>query len=141
MTTREQAIEIAAKKMFADADAIAVEAGDDPCEWGTYDHQDWYRRRSTSAYDALLAAGVIPAEGMVVVDANVANKIVRMWDARANLKAMQLKNARRMATSQSACDEVNRAGFSWQAAWEAITDDDINAFRAIPDAPAGEGER
>ena len=96
---------------------------------------------ASNIYDKLVLGGVIPAEGTVVVDANVANKIVRMWDARANLKAMQLKNARRMATSQSACDEVNRAGFSWQAAWEAITDDDINAFRAIPDAPTGEGER
>ena len=127
MTTREKAIEIAAKA-YAESHGRPIVH--------RLDRQD-----AAPIIDALLAAGVIPAEGMVVVDANVANKIVRMWDARANLKAMQLKNARRMATSQSACDEVNRAGFSWQAAWEAITDDDINAFRAIPDAPAGEGGR
>ena len=108
MTTRERAIEIAAmdraKRCDVNWDRLS-EVG-----------REAQRRFHAPTIDALLAAGVIPAEGTVVVDANVANKIVRMWDARANLKAMQLKNARRMATSQSACDEVNRAGFSWQAA-------------------------
>ena len=135
MTTREQAIEIAAKA-HAEYDILRwrIEAEDSDEELpsgGVFG----------AIADALLAAGVIPAEGMVAVDANVANKIVRMWDARANLRTIQTKNARRLATSQSACDEVNRAGFSWQAAWEAITDDDIDAFRAIPDAPTGEGKR
>lgn len=62
-------------------------------------------------------------EEIDAADREAIGRVVRMLDARDNLIAVKRKNARRGA-SQEACDEVNRAGFAWQAAWEAITDAD-----------------
>lgn len=54
--------ELIALRMFSDADAIAVEHGDNPIRWEDYQHQDWYYRRADSAI------GAIEASGRVTVD-------------------------------------------------------------------------
>ena len=50
--------EAIARRMFADADAIAVEQGDRTLCWEDYAHQDWYYRRADSAIAVLAERGM-----------------------------------------------------------------------------------
>ena len=128
MTTREQAIEIAAKGIADNADASVCE-----WDWCVPENQETYRSYATAVYDALLAAGVIPAEGMVVVDEHRFERMralcsrARTYE-RIDGERSPAANPRRKADAIAAIV----AGV-----W-SLHDGDLDA---IPDAPTGEGER
>ena len=58
--TRDEMIEVAARAIFDDANAVSSSNGDDVYVWETYEHQRWYREHVASVIDALIAAGIIP---------------------------------------------------------------------------------
>jgi len=126
MTTREQeAIEIAAKAAF---DAFYAEGTP-----YTDIERAMFKQVAGAVYDALLAAGVIPAEGMVVVDENRFERMralcsrARTYE-RIDGERSPAANPRRKADAIAAIV----AGV-----W-SLHDGDLDA---IPDAPTGEGER
>ena len=126
MTTREQAIEIVAANL----------PHPDPINLSRLSADIVVRLEAERIVRALLAAGVIPAEGMMAVDRGRWERVSRIVVTQGALNMMENEECERgNLYTQEERDMI------WDAhsdAWDALLPNDLDA---IPDAPTGEGER
>lgn len=128
MTTREQAIEIAAKAAWREYQRRFPRSSFSWEECGERT-QDSRRRMATAVYDALLAAGVIPAEGMVCIRAPEDGEYI-VYRSQCVEPPPLAFDPDDYPITFTPSDTHTRAGL--------VPSGDLDA---IPDAPTGEGER
>ena len=126
--TRDEAIEIAAKAAWREYQRRFPRSSFSWEECGERT-QDSRRRMATAVYDALLAAGVIPAEGMVAVDAERWGRAKRYIELG---EAWMREDSGQLMSALDAHAKWTDHRYIMQSAGD---------LDAIPDAPTGEGER